>query len=138
MRDDLTFRAFTFDGVLKDTARTTYDEIQTIVDSSDRGLELNWNGLVNLAEDTHDVWDFLLVGFTRRAQTPSRATFEELARDNEVAIEVFDSSCARFSFKSDVLTQRALRTFPSAQPLTLSICRSGLAGRIDIIPILPG
>jgi hypothetical protein len=115
---DLMFRVFVFDGVLKE-GRTRFHELQAAVSDSDHGLELDWDGLVTLANDTYDVWDFLLVGFPQGSEPPIRAAFEQLAHSHEVAIEIFDSSSARFSFRSDALMKRAEAAFPAVQHTSL-------------------
>lgn len=115
VRDDLTFSVFTFDGVLKESPRRPYEELRSLVSDSERGLELSWDELVRLAEDTDDIWDFLLVGYSRQRRPPVRGAFEELAPASDVVFEVFDSGSLRIALQSEALAQRASAEFPALQ-----------------------
>ncbi len=115
VRDDLAFRIFTFDGVLKEATHRPYEELKSLVSNSERGLELSWDELFRLAEDTYDIWDLLLVGYSRQGRPPVRRTFEELAPASEVVFEVFDSGSLRIALHSEALAQRARAEFPALQ-----------------------
>jgi hypothetical protein len=116
-RDDLAFSVFAFDGVLKETTRESYEEVTSRVSGSEQGLQMSWDELVRLAEDTDDIWDFLLVGYSTQRHPPVRGVFEELASANEVVVEVFDSGSLRIALKSRALAQRASAEFPGLQPV---------------------
>src|SRR5215467_11726598 len=90
-RYDLMFSILTFDGVLRETTRRPYEELKALVSGSEQGLSLSWDELVRFAEDTTDIWDLLLVGYSTPGRPPVRRGFEELASTNEVVVEVFDS-----------------------------------------------
>jgi hypothetical protein len=117
MQRDLAFRVFEFDGVMKDSTRMPFEFATKTASGDPDGLELSWDGLVNLAEDIFDVWDLLLVGYGKEGQPPGRRTFEELASANEVVLEVFDSSSVRVAVKSAVLAQRVKAVFPLARTI---------------------
>jgi hypothetical protein len=106
----------TFEGGLRESTRRPYEEVKSLVSSSQQGLELSWDELLRLAEDTNDIWDLLLVGYSRQGRPPVRAGFDELASANEVVVEVFDSGSLRFAMKSEALAQRASAEFPGLQP----------------------
>ena len=116
VQDDLAFSVFAFDGVLKEAPRRPYEELRSLVSDSERGLQLSWDELVRLAEDTDDIWDLLLVGYSRQQRPPVRGAFEELAPASEVIVEVFDSGSLRIALQSEALAERASAEFPALQP----------------------
>ena len=115
--DELAFSVFVFDGILRETTRTPFEQIASRVSSGQHGLQLTWEELLRLAEDTFDVWNLLLAGFPRGRQPAVRQTFEELARAHDLAVEIFDSSSLRLALKSEILAQRVVTAFPALRPV---------------------
>jgi hypothetical protein len=111
-REELSFTVFVFDGVLTEAARMPFEQLKSLVTTSERGLELDFDSLTRLAEDTFDIWDLLLVGYPKHRKAPVRGTFDALAPANEVTIEICDSGSLRFSLNNEALAQRARAAFP--------------------------
>lgn len=110
----LYFSIFDLEGELREKPTIPYYKLQEKIGRSNHGLSVNWGELTTLCQELVDVYDLLLVGYSKSDLPPIKASFEELSKDIDAVIEISDSAYLRFSYANEQLIQRTKDVFPQA------------------------